>query len=58
MIESTILTLIGSLGFPIVACIWLALSFKKTVDANTASNLAIQHLLTKICEKLNITDTK
>jgi len=52
--ETTILTYVGSLGFPIVACIWLAVTFKKSIDANTASNKTLSDLMIKICAKLGI----
>lgn len=53
--DNTIVQLIGSLGFPIAACIWLATVFKKSIDANTESNNKISIVLAKICEHLNIT---
>jgi hypothetical protein len=55
------LSLIGSLGFPIVACIWLAVTFKKSIDANTLSNFKliesnrhIADVLANVCSKLHI----
>lgn len=62
---STIGTLISSVGFPIFACVYLALSQQKseeryrediskmreTVDNNT-------HIMIKICEKLDIEEEK
>jgi type II secretory pathway component PulC len=63
-------SLIGSLGFPIVACVWLAMSFKKSIDANTQannkliesnikmtdSNNNIAAVLGQVCAKLNLID--
>ena len=57
------LSLIGSLGFPIVACVWLAVTFKKSIDANTEannrliiSNKHIADVLSQVCSKLSIPD--
>lgn len=62
---STIGTLISSVGFPIFACVYLAMNQQKseeryrediskmreTVDNNT-------HIMIKICEKLDIEEEK
>lgn len=48
------LSLIGSLGFPIVVAWYLLTKLKDAIDKNTASNNAIINVLSKICEKLNI----
>lgn len=65
MEASQIISLVGSLGFPIVACIWLAGTLKKSIDANTISNneliksnIHIADVLSQVCTKLNIDDRR
>jgi len=44
-----LIQLVGSLGFPIVACIYLASRFEKILKSNTE---AIQNLILVITKKL------
>lgn len=44
-----IYTAIGSLGFPIVMCVWLMFSFNKTIQKNTK---VLETLVDLIREKL------
>jgi hypothetical protein len=61
---SSLLTAVGAVGFPIIACVWLAISFKTSIDLNTdsnrkliESNKAITDVLSQVCSKINIIDT-
>ena len=54
MTVEQIAALVGSLGFPIVISWYLLTTFKRSLDANTASNQAIKEVLAHICDKLNI----
>ena len=49
-----ILSLVGSVGFPIVIAWYLLTTLTKTIKENTQSNQAMGVLLTKICTKLDI----
>lgn len=51
-----ILSLIGSVGFPIVIAWYLLTTLNKTIKENTESNQAMRNTLTKICAKLDIDD--
>ncbi len=51
--ETTIITLVGSLGFPIVACIWLATGFKKSQDALRDAINSNTKVLEKLCQISN-----
>ena len=50
----SILSLVGSVGFPIVVSVYLLVTLKKTIEENTRSNQAMTILLDRICRKLDI----
>lgn len=49
-----IVSLVGSLGFPIVVAWYLLTQMKRAIDANTKANENIALVMTRICEKLGI----
>lgn len=51
---NVIVSLIGSVGFPIAITAYVLTTLKKTMDENTRSNQAMTVLLTRICTKLDI----
>lgn len=51
-----ITTLVGSLGFPIVACGYMMIVNTKTVKENTAATNKMVTLMERVLEKLDIHD--
>jgi len=51
---NSVISLIGSVGFPIAITIYVLTTLKKAMDENTKSNQAMTILLDRICHKLDI----
>lgn len=51
MDENTLITLIGSVGFPIVACMWFMVTGKKSMDKMTEAMQNLTIAMNKILDK-------
>lgn len=51
MDENTLITLIGSVGFPIVACMWFMNVGKKTMDKMTEAMQNLTIAMNKVIDK-------
>lgn len=48
--EQTIITIIGSLGFPIVVAWFLLTKFNKSIEANTKAIVKLEQTLAEVCK--------